>query len=224
MQVNTSDCHPLQRVFSDLANGTFPSVDLRTEAIPGPEGAVAAALAFTGHCIIAADVDPSWVIERCPPGDLLAALSPAFLVALGERVRGAAGSLDVVFCAAGVDGEPELCLRQCGESRDHPRVQRSMSLRRAVAAYETPDGAAVLTVGRGLAGRWEAGFEVAPQQRNRGLGRSLVAAARHLVPPGELLFMQVAPGNIASIRAVLAGGFQPVGAEVLFHDSHQQAL
>jgi hypothetical protein len=34
----------------------------------------------------------------------------------------------------------------------------------------------------------------------------------------------VAPGNIASIRAVLAGGFQPVGAEVLFHDSHQQGL
>jgi hypothetical protein len=46
----------------------------------------------------------------------------------------------------------------------------------------------VLVLGRGLAGRREVAFEVDPTRRNRGLGRSLVAA-----------------------------GFQPVGAEVLFH-------
>ena len=52
---------------------------------------------------------------------------------------------------------------------------------------------------------------------NRGLGRLLVAAARHLTPPGEPLFAQVAPGNAASLRVVEAAGFRPVGAEVLFH-------
>ena len=57
---------------------------------------------------------------------------------------------------------------------------------------------------------------VDPERRNRGLGRLLVAAARHLAPPGEQLFAQVAPGNAASLRAVAAAGFHPLGAEVLF--------
>jgi GNAT superfamily N-acetyltransferase len=58
---------------------------------------------------------------------------------------------------------------------------------------------------------------VDPARRNRGLGRSLVAAARHLTPPGEPLFAQVAPGNAASLRVVEVAGFRPIGAEVLFH-------
>ena len=49
-----------------------------------------------------------------------------------------------------------------------------------------------------------------------GLGRRLVAAARGLVPDGDPLWAQVAPGNAASLRAVLGGGFVPVAAEVLF--------
>jgi hypothetical protein len=39
------------------------------------------------------------------------------------------------------------------------------------------------------------------------------------VPEGEPVFVQVAPGNVSSMRAVLAaGGFTPIGAEVLFPD------
>ncbi len=30
--------------------------------------------------------------------------------------------------------------------------------------------------------------------------------------------MQVAPGNVASMRAILAGGFVPVGTEILFRE------
>jgi GNAT superfamily N-acetyltransferase len=75
----------------------------------------------------------------------------------------------------------------------------------------------VLVLGRGLAGRREVAFEVDPAARDRGLGRLLVAAARHLTPPGEPLFAQVAAGNAASLRVVAAAGFRPVGAEVLFH-------
>jgi hypothetical protein len=37
-----------------------------------------------------------------------------------------------------------------------------------------------------------------------------------LAPRGEPLFAQVAPGNAASLRAFLAAGYRPVGAEVLF--------
>ena len=75
-------------------------------------------------------------------------------------------------------------------------------------------------VGRGLCGRWEVGYEVEPDHRDGGLGRRLVAAARGLVPAGEALWAQVAPGNAASMRSTLAAGFVPVAAEVLFasHD------
>jgi hypothetical protein len=40
-------------------------------------------------------------------------------------------------------------------------------------------------------------------------------AADTLVPDGALLWAQVAPGNAASVRAILAARFAPVGAEAL---------
>ena len=63
----------------------------------------------------------------------------------------------------------------------------------------------------------EAGFEVIAERRGEGLGRLLAGAARHLVPSESGIFMQVAAGNAASLRAVLAAGFVPVGAEILFN-------
>jgi hypothetical protein len=69
----------------------------------------------------------------------------------------------------------------------------------------------LLTLGRGVAGRWEVAVEVS--RPGRGLGRRLFAAARGLVD--EPVWAQVAPGNAASVRAVLAAGFRPVGAEAL---------
>jgi L-amino acid N-acyltransferase YncA len=58
--------------------------------------------------------------------------------------------------------------------------------------------------------------ELDEARRGRGLGRALAAAARHLVPGGAPLWAQITPGNAASVRAFLAAGYQPVGAEVLF--------
>jgi hypothetical protein len=40
--------------------------------------------------------------------------------------------------------------------------------------------------------------------------------ARRLVGPGDVLFAQAAPGNAASLRALLAAGFRPIGSEALF--------
>jgi RimJ/RimL family protein N-acetyltransferase len=74
----------------------------------------------------------------------------------------------------------------------------------------------LLTVGRGIAGRWEAAVEVEPSARGRGLGTALARAARTFQPAGAPLWAQVAPANTASLRAFLAAGFRPVGAEVLF--------
>jgi GNAT superfamily N-acetyltransferase len=72
-----------------------------------------------------------------------------------------------------------------------------------------------LLIGRGVVGRWEAAVEVDPQARGAGLGRRLALAARHLVPDGEPLWAQIAPGNAASVRALLAAGYVPMGAETL---------
>jgi L-amino acid N-acyltransferase YncA len=66
-----------------------------------------------------------------------------------------------------------------------------------------------------VAGRWEAAVEVDPDRRGDGIGRTLAATARHLVPPGTPVWAQVAPANAASVRAFLAAGFRPVGAEAL---------
>lgn len=207
----------VEELFARLARGQYPEFDGMTSVMPAPSGAVAAVLAFTGHHVVAADVDPVWVESRCPPMDLAAPLKPEFLLALGQYVDCEASSLRLVFCATGISGAPDLELREVGAEGGHPRVTRAHHYRTAVRVYETPDGQGLLTLGRGLGGRWEAGFEVSPRYRNRGLGRALVAASRYLIEPGGGLFMQTAIGNIASLRAILAGGFAPVGAEVLYY-------
>lgn len=73
-----------------------------------------------------------------------------------------------------------------------------------------------MTIGRGLPDRWEAGFEVDPPHRGRGLRRALTCASRHLIPSEEAIFMQVAVGNVAPLRAILAAGFVQVASEILF--------
>lgn len=96
----------------------------------------------------------------------------------------------------------------------HPRIARASRLRRIESMWATDDGSIVI-IGRGLCDRWEVGYEIAPEARGNGQGRGLVAAARCLVPAGEPLWAQVAPGNAASMRSTFAAGFVPVAAEVL---------
>jgi GNAT superfamily N-acetyltransferase len=207
----------LLRLLRDAALGTPPAADGVVEVWPAPAGAVDAVLAFTAHHVVAAEVDPDLVAARLPDGDLTAPTSPGFLGWLGERLGSHPGSLDVVPAAGGLGGTPPLELTAVVDPERHPRVARALRYRGDLRVWTDREGAGVLVLGRGLAGRLEVSFEVDPARRNRGLGRGLVAAARHLVPPGEPLFAQVAPGNAASLRVVEAAGFRPIGAEVLFH-------
>jgi hypothetical protein len=211
--------HPLVRVFRDIGDGLYPSFDGLTEVVPRPAGALAAVLAFTGHHIVAADVDHAWVAARCPSGDLLAPLRPHFLTALGEQVGRAPSSISLVLAAQSVPARRDLPVEPIDPDQVHPRVARAQRLRADVRVFQTPDGSGLLTVGRGLAGRWEAGFEVILEGRGRGGGRALAAASRQLIPEGDAIFMQVAIGNIASLRAILAAGFTPIGSEVLYHEA-----
>jgi GNAT superfamily N-acetyltransferase len=205
------------RLLQDAALGTPPAADGVVEVWPAPAGAVDAVLAFTAHHVVAAGVDPDLVAARLPDGDLTAPMSPGFLGWLGERLGSPPGSLDVVLAAGGLGGTPPLELTAGVDPERHPRVARALRYRGDLRVWTDREGAGVLVLGRGLAGRLEVSFEVDPARRNRGLGRRLVAAARHLVRHGEPLFAQVAPGNAASLRVVEAAGFRPIGAEVLFH-------
>jgi RimJ/RimL family protein N-acetyltransferase len=121
-------------------------------------------------------------------------------------------NIDVLCVTQPRFGRPPLTLSPV-LTASHPRVARALRYRDDVRAWETPGGIVVL--GRGVAGRWEVGLEVEPGYQGKGLGRELAVAARHLVPGGAPLWAQIAPGNAASVRAFLAAGYQPVGAEAL---------
>ncbi len=170
-------------------------------------------LGFTGHIVVCAAVEGSWVRERLPPGELSEAFTPPLLGALAQHTGRRVNAIDLLLLAPAA-GRGSLPLSPTTE--DHPRVRRARRYRTDLAAWSTEGG--ILVLGRGLAGRWEVAIEVAPAYRGRGLGRALAAAARGLVPDDRPLWAQVAPGNAASVRAFLAAGYAPVGMEALLVD------
>ena len=178
----------LRRLVEDAAAGRFPAADGATEFLPSPDGPVHAVLAFTAHHVVAADVDPDDALAHLDPDDIAAPMGAPFPDELHEITPDAA----------------------------HFRISRALRYRTEVRAWVSADRSGILVLGRGLAGRWEAAFEVPPAARGRGLGRTLAAVSMLAVPRGERVFLQVAPGNAASLRAALGAGFHPIGAEVLF--------
>jgi hypothetical protein len=203
----------LRALLADAAAGRFPPPDGTVRVLPSPAGHLDAVLGFTGHHVVAAAVDEAWVRAHLHPDDVAGPMRAHFLAALGDELGAEPGSLDVVLVAPGEGGRPEG-LHEV-EDVEHPRVARARRWRDGVRVFTTADEAGVLTIGTGLAGRLEAAFEVEPGRRESGLGRRLVAAARTLAPRGEPVFLQTAPGNAASLRAILAAGFRPIGSEVL---------
>lgn len=169
-------------------------------------------LAFPGLAVVAADVDPGWVHAELADADLSAPLNPPFLTAISEKLSRRVNSVDLLLLGTALDGAPEPPLSRAAVS-DHPRVLRAHRYRNDVRVWTTPGG--LLILGRGLAGRWEAAVEVDEGARNAGLGRRLAIAARRLSPAGRPIWAQVAPGNATSVRAFLAAGYLPAGAEAL---------
>ena len=203
-------------LMAEIAAGRMPPTDARVLVVPAPSTTYAAVLAFTAHHLIAADVPDRWIQERIRHDPFTAPTSPAFLLELGRRAGHPAGTVDVVFTAPAVSASAApLAVREVPLD-SQPRVERARRYRRDVRVWQLLDGAGLLVIGRGLGGRWEASYEVAPDQRGRGLGRQLAATARGLIPPADTLFLQASPGNAASVRAAISAGYAIIGAEVLF--------
>jgi hypothetical protein len=207
--------HPLRHLLAEVATGRPPAADGGLTVLPAPPGrAAAVVLGFVAHHVVAADVDPGWPRRVLPTGSLSDRMGARFLAALADRVGVEPGGQDTLLIAPSrVDASGSPPLREM-TGLDHPRLERARLYRDDVRAYAA-DGA-LLILGRGLGGRWEVAVEVDAGQRGRGLGRSIAACAPALVPGGAPLWAQVHPANVASLRAFLAAGYRPVGAEILF--------
>ena len=211
--------HRLVRLLRDAARDRFPAADRTLEVLGRPPGRTDAVVAFSSHIVVAAEVDADELRARLPDDDPGGPTSAPFLTWLGLQLGTPPGSLDVVLVADGA-GRPDL---------DHPltevdevdpvfdaRVLRARAQRTDVRLYADAAARGIVILGRGLAERREVSLEVDPRRRGRSLGTALARAALGLVPEGEPLFAQVAPGNVASLRAFLRAGYRPIGAEVLF--------
>jgi hypothetical protein len=208
--------HPLGAVLADVAEGVFPPADGATEVLSSPPGRCDAVVAFTAHHLVAADVSEDEVAGALGDEEIGAPMRASFLCWLADRVGTSAGSLDVLLCARHIPGLAGTQLVPRDDLMGHPRVARARDYREITALYSDLDERAVVILGRGLAGRLEVSIEVAEGHRGGGLARALLMSVRAGLPDDEGLFASVAPGNSASLRAFLAAGFQPVGAEVLF--------
>jgi GNAT superfamily N-acetyltransferase len=215
----------LAALLARVAAGHYPAPDGGITIMPQPSPRDCGVISFTAHSVIFTDADPGWVRAQLPDGDLGAPMSLRFLQALGAQTgRTAAGDgraanpgrsshvVDMLWLTESLPGAPGIRLTRTAHA-SHPRVAQALLYRDNVMVWAADGGIVVL--GRGVAGRWEVGVEVEPGHRGRGLGRELAAAARHLIPAGAPMWAQIAPGNAASVRAFLAAGYCPVGAEAL---------
>jgi GNAT superfamily N-acetyltransferase len=205
----------LRDILDAAARGVLPPADGRTTVVPQDCARDAGVLAFTAHAVVFTDEDPDWIHRalRAVEVDALAApMNPRFLAAFAERTGRTSETIDAMLVAAPLPGAAPLALEEIGDA-GHSRVVYARGRRDEVRAWAAEGG--VLVTGRGVGGRLEVSVEVDEEARQRGLGRALVTAARHLA--GEPLWAQVAPGNARSLRAFLAAGYRPVGSELLLH-------
>ncbi len=210
-------------LLEQVGRGRPLPVDGAVSLLPGPAGAaVAAIVGLTAHHLVAADIDPDWLATQLAGAGIGGPLKPNFLTALGDQLDAHAGGQDVLLVCADRDDRPgpsqldgpTIVDPAALDGRGHPRIDRAVRYRKDVKVATVTGG--LVTIGRGLAGRWEISVEVEPSRRGAGVGRALAEYGRSLVPADALLWAQVHPANVASLRAFLAAGYAPVGAEVLF--------
>lgn len=197
----------------DAVDGRFPPIDGGVDVSAPTVGDHHAVVEFTGHSFVLTDRDRDDLLARGADG-FGGASHPDVLRWLAGP-DGWIGSHDAVLAARGTGaGAGRLALRD--DLDDHPRVVRSRRHRRGVDVHGDDTG--LVTIGRGLVDRLELSVEVFPGGAP-GAGRRLIVEALGLIPTGEIVFAQVAPGNAASLRAFLSCGFAPIGAEVLLSPS-----
>jgi hypothetical protein len=203
----------------DAAAGRFPPVDGGWRRVPLWRPGLQAILAFTGHAVFALSPSiPDRRLTQAGADGFGGAHDPRLVAALAGP-GGWIDSLDLLLVGRGTgrpDRPPRLVPRP--DLAAHRRAVHAAGLRSdlRVLGHPEPDSAAVAILSSGVAGLTELSFELEPEQRGRGGGTRLITDAVTAVPAGELIVSAVAPGNTASLRALLAAGFVPVASMQLF--------
>ena len=214
--------HPLALMLDRSADGVFPPADGVIELLEPLTGSANALMAWTGHFALTARLDPHEVADRAPSGDFSAPLSAGFLNWVATSLGTTSGPIDALFVRralgpeAGVRSDDEQVSLEPVDDLDHARVSRANKYRSDVRVFTTESREGVVILGRGVTRRWELAYEVDSSAQGKGLGARLARAALRLLPEGTPLWAQVAPGHGASMRSIIAAGYRPVGAEVLF--------
>lgn len=208
--------HALAAIIEDAAEGRFPPVDGGWQRVAPWRPGLEAVVAFTGHAVFAVEAETTdESLADLGADGFGGAHDPRLLAALAGP-DGWIDSLDVLLvgrgvapAASGLVPRPDLAA--------HPRVQFAASNRDDVhvLGFEDPELSTVVVLARGVAGLPEISFELDPEHRG-GAGAALVAEALKLIPEGDLVIAAAAPGNAASLRALLSAGFVPLGSLQLF--------
>lgn len=210
--------HPLGATILSAAVGRFPVPDGGWHRVRPWRAGLEAMVAFTGHTVACLhdDVDDA-VLDILGADGLGGAHAPHLLAGLAGPA-GWVSSLDVVVVRPPVPADllhrPAPVLVERPDLADEPRVRYAARLRDDLTVYgfPDPDRSAVAIVGRGIGGLRELSYELEPGHRGRGEGATLVRAAVVAAGTQAPLVACVAPGNVASLRVLLACGFAPVGS------------
>jgi len=210
---------PLAELITDAADGRFPEADGGWRRVPLWRPGLEAIIAFTGHAVLAVAPDiPDQRLISLGVDGFGGAHDPRLITALAGP-DGWIDSLDMLMAGRGTGhasepprlvGRPDLVT--------HQRAAFAATIRDQVRPMGYPDRSrsALALISRGIAGLTELSFELEPHRRGQGGGAELVRGALTAIPAGQLVVAAVAPGNAASVRALLAAGFVPLGSSQLF--------
>jgi hypothetical protein len=211
--------HVLAGLIAEAAAGRFPAADGGWTRVPPWRPGLEAVAAFTGHAVLAVDDDrPDQLLAELGADGWGGAHDPRLISALAGPA-GWIDSLDLLMAGRGTSGPgvaPRLVSRPDLAAQPRARFAARIRADPRVAGYPDPGRRALAVVSRGIAGLTELSFELEPARRGAGAGAKLAADALTIIPAGELTVAAVAPGNAASLRALLSAGFTPLGSVQLF--------
>ena len=211
--------HPLAGLIAGAAAGRFPGQDGGWHRVPPWRPGLEAVISFTAHAVfaMAPDITDTRLAALGADG-FGGAHDPRLITALAGP-DGWIDVLDMLMAGRGT-GQAGVAPRLVGrpDLATHPRAQFAARIRSnpQVLGYPDPRRSAVAIISRGIAGLTELSFELEPGWRRQGGGAGLAADALGVVPAGQLVVAAVAPGNAASVRALLSAGFVPLGSLQLF--------
>ena len=211
--------HPLAGLITAAAAGQFPDPDGGWERAPPWRPGLEAIFSFTAHAVfaVAPDISDQRIASLGADG-FGGAHDPRLIAALAGPA-GWIDSLDMLLAGrgAGRPGAPPRLVDR-PDLAAHPRARFAARIRDEprVLGYPDHSRSALVTVSRGIAGLTELSFEIEAARRGQGGGARLAADALGVLPEGQLALAAVAPGNAASVRALLSAGFVPLGSFQLF--------